>query len=203
MISDTRYHARMPSIALTCHPSTPGAVVRRVAVRVRRTRAGALALVFAIEGDADRVRLPSPRPSRRADDLWRHTCCELFLAERGQTGYYEYNFAPSTEWAAYRFAAYRQGMAAVDDAGPLRIVPRVWPNRVELSAIVDLETLSPHLVDADLRLAASAVVEEANGHRSYWALRHPPGRPDFHHPDGFALALDRLAPIAERARRQD
>lgn len=202
-ISDTGYHARMPSIALTCHPSTPSEVVRRVAVRVRRARAGTLALVYAIEGDADRVRLPPPRPSRRADELWRYTCCELFLAERGQIGYYEYNFAPSTEWAVYRFAAYREGMSAAENAGPLRIVPRVRPDRIVLSAVIDLGALSPHLVDADLRLAASAVIEETDGHRSYWALRHPPGWPDFHHPDGFALALDRRAPIAGCARRQD
>lgn len=201
--SDTGYHARMPSIALTCHPSTPSEAVRCVAVRVRRIRAGALALVYVIESDVDRVRLPPPRPSRRADELWRHTCCEAFLAERGQTGYYEYNFAPSTEWAVYRFAAYREGATAADNARLLRIASRVGPNRIALSVIVDLETLSPRLAGADLRLAASAVIEGMDGHCSYWAIRHPPGRPDFHHPDGFVLALDRLAPIAGRARRQD
>lgn len=37
--------------------------------------------------------------------------------------------------------------------------------------------------------AISAVIEEADGTKSYWALRHPPGKPDFHHPDCFALEL--------------
>jgi hypothetical protein len=41
-----------------------------------------------------------------------------------------------------------------------------------------------------LRLALTAVVEDARGRLSYWALRHPPGRPDFHHRDGFALVLE-------------
>jgi len=40
-----------------------------------------------------------------------------------------------------------------------------------------------------MRLALSAVIEEERGRLSYWALRHPPGKPDFHHPDAFALAL--------------
>jgi hypothetical protein len=35
----------------------------------------------------------------------------------------------------------------------------------------------------------AAVVEETNGCLSYWALTHPPGKPDFHHRDSFALAL--------------
>lgn len=193
----------MPSVALTGHPSTPDAIGCRVAARVRRTPEGALALVYTIEGDVSRVRWPPPRSPRRADDLWRRTCCELFVAERGRTGYYEYNFAPSTEWAVYRFAAYRTGMSVAEDAGQPRISPRVCPNRIELTAVVDLNTLSPPLAGADLRLALSAVIEEASGRRSYWALRHPPGQPDFHHPDGFALALDRIAPVSMLPRQQD
>jgi len=37
--------------------------------------------------------------------------------------------------------------------------------------------------------ALSAVIEDDDGAFSYWALRHPPGKPDFHHPDAFALML--------------
>jgi len=35
------------------------------------------------------------------------------------------------------------------------------------------------------------VVEELDGSHSYWALRHPPGKPDFHHSDAFALEIQR------------
>jgi len=41
-----------------------------------------------------------------------------------------------------------------------------------------------------LRLALAAVVEDERGMLSYWALRHPAGKPDFHHPDAFALELE-------------
>jgi hypothetical protein len=33
------------------------------------------------------------------------------------------------------------------------------------------------------------VIEETNGNKSYWALAHPAGKPDFHHADGFAYEL--------------
>ena len=36
-------------------------------------------------------------------------------------------------------------------------------------------------------LGLSAILEEADGTISYWALAHPPGRPDFHHPDCLAM----------------
>jgi len=35
----------------------------------------------------------------------------------------------------------------------------------------------------------SAVIEELDGTKSYWALAHPPGAPDFHHPTCFAATL--------------
>ena len=44
-------------------------------------------------------------------------------------------------------------------------------------------------------LGISAVIEEQDGRLSYWALAHPPGKPDFHHRDCFALRL----PPVERA----
>ena len=40
-----------------------------------------------------------------------------------------------------------------------------------------------------LRLALAAVLEDQQGALSYWALAHPPGKPDFHHPVGFTLEL--------------
>ena len=34
------------------------------------------------------------------------------------------------------------------------------------------------------------VIETVDGERSYWALAHPAGQPDFHHRDSFTLALE-------------
>ena len=39
------------------------------------------------------------------------------------------------------------------------------------------------------RLGLTAVIEEAGGRLSYWALRHPAERPDFHDAGGFALEV--------------
>ena len=43
--------------------------------------------------------------------------------------------------------------------------------------------------------AFRAVIEEKDGTKSYWALAHPPGEPDFHHPDCFALDLPPAAAL--------
>lgn len=187
----------MSPINLIRHSSTPCANIRRVAVRARRTREGILELAYALEGHIAGLRLPDPRPPRHADGLWRHTCCEAFLTGCVLKGYYEFNFAPSMEWAIYRFAAYRDGMSVVEEAGQPTIVLYVGVDRLELKAAVDLNRLSPVLAVGNPRLALTVVIEEMDGRLSYWSLRHPPGQPDFHHPDGFMLALDPDKPASE------
>jgi hypothetical protein len=177
-------------VELQRHPTTPAQLVRGVAVQVGWSNDNALVFTFALTGDLTRLRIPAPQPPRRADNLWQHTCFEAFLRYQGEPAYCELNFAPSGEWAAYIFRRYRDGAPLVQDLNP-RIVVRKTGDRLELDALVRLECLPPVQPRARVQLALSAVVEDDQGVLSYWALTHPPGRPDFHHPDAFALELER------------
>jgi len=42
-------------------------------------------------------------------------------------------------------------------------------------------------MNARLLLGLAAVIEENDAVMSYWALKHPPGPPDFHRVSGFVL----------------
>lgn len=163
----------MPSAALVRHPDTPCAALRAIEASVVRAGNG-LRVAYVLQGEIDRLRLPPPRAGGA---LWQHTCCELFVAH-ALPAYREYNFSPAGEWAAYAFERYREG-------GPLTVAdPRIEVKRarerLELTATVPADP-------GRLRLGLSVVVEEEN--LSYWALRHAPGKPDFHHPAAFALEL--------------
>ncbi|MGH8276933.1 MAG: DOMON-like domain-containing protein, partial [Steroidobacteraceae bacterium] len=144
---------------------------------------------YSLHGEVERLRVPAARAGRHADGLWEHTCFEVFAAAPAARGYYEFNFSPSLEWAAYRFDDYRDGMAPASLARAPGLQARKGPDRLELSATVHLEGLADLARAPVLRLALTAVVEDDRGGLSYWALGHPPGNPDFHHPQGFALEL--------------
>jgi hypothetical protein len=177
------------AVALARHPESPCAPVRGINVHVR-SAPGRLAITYLIEADLARVRMPPPRPPRSAHGLWRNTCCECFLALNGQAGYHEFNFAPSGEWAAYAFAKYREGEAPVDEALNPGIVVRRSGDKLALDATISLERLSARHVRERLSLALSAVIEDEAGALSYWALKHPAGKPDFHHRGAFVLNLE-------------
>jgi len=108
----------------------------------------------------------------------------------GPPAYHELNFSSSGAWAVHAFARYRDGGPLADEGCAPRIVVRRAGDRLALDAVVALGPLAPAYASAPLRLALAAVIEAESGTLSYWALRHPPGRPDFHHADAFALALE-------------
>jgi hypothetical protein len=195
-MGSARYNGRMSTIVtqsavLTAHPSTPNDAVRSLVARVRAEESGILAFQYSLIADMSRARVPVSGPGGRADGLWRHTCFEAFVAPADTQDYHEFNFSPSLQWAIYRFSSYREGMSPVDIGCAPEISVRRRDDGLELESAVSLG----HLVDMpdapQLRIAVAAVIEDENGRLSYWGLRHPPGKPDFHHPDGFALKVAR------------
>ena len=178
------------ALALARHPGTRSDAVRGIIARVAKLPGGMLALTYVIEGDLDSLRIPAPRPSARGERLWQHTCCEVFIARKDVPAYHEFNFAPSGAWAAYAFARYRDGAPLLDAALDPRIAVRRSRDKLELDASIRLDLLSPDHAEARLALALAAVIEDEAGALSYWALRHAPGAPDFHHPHAYALELE-------------
>jgi len=172
-------------LPLVCHPQTPSETIEGIDALVGVASDNTLTLIFALACDLSCLRIPEPRSSRRADGLWQHTCFEAFVMADKGPGYREFNLSPSGEWAAYDFRDYRDG-GALESALAPTIVVRRRLNRLELEAQIDWDSIPR---GRSLRLGLSAVVEDIDGARSYWALQHPPGKPDFHHTDSFTLQL--------------
>jgi hypothetical protein len=174
---------------LLAHPYTPGEWVWSISAEVQLEPAATLVCHYELHGEVSRLRIPAARAGRRADGLWQHTCFEVFAAAQPGGGYYEFNFSPSLEWAAYRFSDYREGMTPANLRRAPGLQARRTPDRLELTAHLHLEGLAELTRGALLRLGLTAVIEDDSGRLSYWALRHPPGNPDFHDPGAFALEL--------------
>ena len=167
---------------LVPHPDTPAKRVSRVTAQVARSGPRELWLEYWLDS-AETVVLPGPGRPGRAEGLWKSTCFELFVQPLGSDGYFEFNFSPSCQWGAYEFSGYRHGRRDLPTHDPEIILSRAgeW-------FFLAVEALS-ELPPGTLKLGLSAVIEEGDGTLSYWALAHPPGKPDFHHPDCFALEL--------------
>ncbi|RSV40900.1 hypothetical protein CA234_10875 [Sphingomonas sp. ABOLE] len=166
---------------LLSHPAMPPGSVSSVRCALQRD-GDVLRLNYGIVAAPGALRLPERAPPVRADGLWRTTCLELFVADESPA-YREFNFAPSGQWAAYRFTARRDGMAPLAMPEPPAI--RLAGQQGETVLSVAL----PGIGTGPLRLGITAVIEETDGTKSYWALRHGGDAPDFHDPDCFVGEL--------------
>jgi len=147
-----------------------------------------LSLCFVAAGEIARLKIPGGLTPRRNDRLWEHTCFEVFIRSDENPNYYEFNFSPSGEWAAYAFSAYRNGASFDEYNCSPETAFRRSSTTIELAASIALQPLQLR-ADRLVRVGLSAGIESVDGELGYWAMRHPAPKPDFHHADSFALEL--------------
>lgn len=171
-------------LALLCHPDSPEAAVRALAARARVLPDGGLELVWRLTGELAALRIPDAATRLPPERLWAHTCFEAFVGTPGEAAYREFNFSPNGQWMRFDFSGYRERVES-----PVLPAPQISVHRAGdmLELAVRLDAL--HLPTGELCVGLPAVVEAVDGRHSYWSLRHPAGKPDFHHREGLALAL--------------
>lgn len=169
----------MITVGLHPHPTSTSSHIQALRVGLEPGKDGLL-LRYHLLADMNFIAIPEPAATIHTDELWQHSCFELFVADGHGPGYQEFNFSPSGAWAHYCFSDYRQPMTSNDEVRPPAIRTRVTNNALELT--VQLSRLSG-------RMALAAVIEDDTGQLHYWALNHPSQNPDFHHSDAFALTL--------------
>jgi hypothetical protein len=183
------FDSRRTRFDLRPHPDSHPDGVRAVSVELGRPTANLLFLAYSVTPAATLRLSDHDRPGRQ-DELWRSTCFELFA--RWEDGSYcEYNFAPMSAWNAYAFSDWRTGMTPIEMAEPPHLVDSrlddrssSYPGQYELDVIVSVEAFA-----TAVSLSLTAIIEEKDGTKSYWAMAHPPGPPNFHDPACFMIKL--------------
>ena len=170
------------------HPDTPEPAVRALSVAVERT-GERLWLRYVVECDMEAIQWPAPAAPAFTDGLWQHTCFEVFMRGEESTAYVEGNFSPSWEYAFYGFSGYREGMTALPRAEDPQISFDAAHDQFALETTIDLASIASEMAAIDWTIGLSAVIENVEGGKSYYALAHPGGAPDFHHASCFALEL--------------
>ena len=151
--------------SLEPHPSTPPAepAFKVWATVDHAASLGPIATTniwFGVSAPADRFVIPPIAEPWRADELWRTTCFEAFVAPAGKDTYREWNFAPRGNWAAYDFTAYREGMTKAEVRSPPYV--RMEDNFTWWTVGATIAVPA----NESWKLGLSAVVEEKNGTKS-------------------------------------
>ncbi len=172
---------------LTCHPKSPASYIETIQVCCELTATGQLWLRYHIEVPEPMLLVADTQEPFRTDNLWKTTCCEVFLGAKGKCEYIEFNFCPSSRWAAYHFSDYRENSTDL----PIITTPEIHldmsNSHFALEATVQLPPEWQHKAfDAGI----TVVAEEPDGIISYWALDHQKTDPEFHDRSCFTLNLE-------------
>lgn len=154
-----------------------------------------LKLRYQLAGRIADLAIPEAEEPVRTVGLWEETCCEAFLKPVGGTAYYEFNLSPTSQWAVFDFTDYREDFRQLDVGRAPVIDTEEDTEKLVLQAVIDLSMLPAKAHEADWQIGLSCVVRGRDGSKSYWALAHPPEKPDFHDSNCFTLTLK----AAERA----
>lgn len=175
----------MQTHELTAHPDHPPKRVEGIEARVLGFDENWVRLRWRVEGSQALI-VPAFAGRGRAGELWRTTCFELFLRPDGREAYTEFNLSPSERWAAYDFDSYRAGMRE----RALPVEPSCTMRQGSSMAIFDAAVPLAGVPRGSLNMNLAAVIDEEGGHKSYWAMAHPPAKPDFHDPACFTGRLE-------------
>lgn len=147
-----------------------------------------LYLNFCLSGNVGEIVLPQNEyePERR-DNLWEATCVECFIKLENSERYYEFNLSPNGCWNLYRFDGYRKGMITEYRLKAIATKFYIEDDHMVIRTSFSLDGLvAPEEM---VRVGVSCVLLHPDTTKSYWALSHAAGQPDFHHPESFLLRL--------------
>jgi hypothetical protein len=182
------------NVPLLPHSAGNAGPVHSLSVSGVLRRSGSLTVEFQLAAELRTIRLvPLVCQPRRRDELWRHTCFEVFVRRGSGPRYCEFNISPSGDWAAYEFDQYR-GSRGEAKQGPIDVsVQTSGLQQISLRARIDLHAAfadaEATLAGAVWQLNCAAVIEFVDGSLGYWAVHHPCSKPDFHDAEGFQIAL--------------
>ena len=132
-------------------------------------------LSFVVKGALEEYLFPSKSILKRANELWKSTCFELFLANENEEAYYELNFSSSLAWNFYTLDAYR---GEVKELGLLDM-PKisVFEEKNEFKILIELPI--ENLENFELYNVACILLNRED-ERTFWTIKHLKPKPDFH-----------------------
>ena len=138
-------------------------------------------LSFVVKGALDEYIFPSKSIPKKANELWKSTCFELFLGNEKEETYYELNFSSSLAWNFYYLSTYR---GEVEELTLLNS-PKVERFEAKDEFKILFELSVENVEDFELYNVACILLNKEHK-RTFWTIKHLNSQPDFHDKASFS-----------------
>ncbi|SFV50560.1 hypothetical protein MNB_SV-12-26 [hydrothermal vent metagenome] len=136
-----------------------------------------LKIEYEIINNLSSYHFPKETKQQRANELWRDTCFELFIANHSSTEYYELNISPSTQWNAYHFKSYKEEMRETD----VFSTPSIISHQLDKSYNLSFEmAFQEDIFVKKLSINLAVILLDKEEMRHFYAINRCKESPDFH-----------------------
>ena len=121
------------------------------------------------------MRLKSSSPIR-ANNLWKSTCFELFIAPKENLNYWELNISSSTKWNFYAFDSYKENMREERDIS----IPNIEIVQKENLYFISCEFNLREIIPKQSNFNLAVILLDRNCVRHFYSINRKGGVVDFH-----------------------
>jgi len=146
-----------------------------------------IGLIFRVKGDIEAYLFPEEKQTLRADELWKATCFELFLAHEDGEEYFELNISPSLAWNFYKLKSYRATLQPFLFSAIPTITTQKSKNCYTLTFNLTQEELD---FRAFKRYNLATILLTKEQKQTFWALNPLSEKTDFHDKGSFMSRLN-------------
>ena len=141
-----------------------------------------ISLHFKISGALTNYQFPKKEKLKRANELWKATCFELFLANSKTQSYYEINISPTLHWNIYYLDTYRAEPKEVIVSSEPLIKIREDKQSYEIDFELKCEALDLEEFD---QYNLAVILLNVENERKFWVVNPVGESPDFHNRGSF------------------
>ena len=136
---------------------------------------------YKITGELNNYIFEQPSKQQRANELWKATCFELFIAPKEELNYWELNISPSTKWNLYAFDNYKEHMREEKNISipNIKITQKEDTYLISCELNLGMEGFSPEQSNFNL----TVILLDKNHVRHFYSINRKDGIVDFHNRD--------------------
>ncbi len=145
-----------------------------------------LTLEFTVLGEIKNYIFNEPCIQARADELWKKTCFELFIAQNNNSSYYELNISPSSNWNFYSFLDYKTNMKEEKNVSKPFIHSSKIRDKYRLSFEFDFYE---EFTEKELIFNLAVILLDTKGVRHFYSIHRREEKVDFHDREYWSLGM--------------
>ncbi|MBT7610521.1 MAG: hypothetical protein HN576_12250 [Bacteriovoracaceae bacterium] len=145
---------------------------------------------YLLKGNIESIDLSKENTTRkRVIGLWKKTCFELFIKNKNTDDYFEFNFAPNTDWNLFHFLDIRSELKEFKTTTCPLVKVKQSNVEFQMQIIIPKQIFPDKFISNGEMMYSPTSIIHKSSHIYHFASIHPDNKLDFHRYQSFDQSL--------------